>query len=164
MAPRIPLRLLRGGDAGGIFSRNSYDRDAPQYDSVPSELELPLESTDTDSDGGGGGGSVPDALDHEVLREEEEREKLLSGGKGIFGPIGVKIGKKVKGARGRRSAKSAGDVASMMGGKRLGMEDGSGEYGIMDPDGGESEFGSYEDSEDDDDYLMEKKVLEKKVC
>lgn len=61
-----------------------------------------------------------DADDDQVLREEEEREKLLAGGTSLFSRTGsIKIGKRQKGKK-RRSAK---EIAGMMGGKRLGMED-----------------------------------------
>jgi hypothetical protein len=128
----------------GLFSRKSYDRDAPAYGSVPSELP----HSDTDEEG----------PDDEVLREEEEREKLLAGGNGLFGSIGrsgggVKIGKKVKGGR----RKKASDVAVMMGGKRLGMEDG-GEYGI-----GSGDEEGEEERSGEEELWGEKEALEKKV-
>lgn len=97
--------------------------------------------------------------DMDVLHEEEEREKLLSGGDGLFGSIGrkvgngsIKIGKKVKGM-GRR--KNVSEVVEMMGGKRLGMEEG-GEFGIGDGDDSESEL-------EEDGLLAEKLAFERKV-
>ena len=126
MAPkRRPVR--------GLFLRQSHDPDAPEYASVP-----PNDEHDPNLDPGDGDGNVrassddddDDDDDNAVLREEEEREKLLAGG--LFGNIGgggsIKIGKKVGGGR-RRQRKKAKQVAQMMGGKRLGMEDG-GEYGL----------------------------------
>ena len=97
--------------ARDLFSRSSYDRDAPTYSAV--NTLPPSASSDEDEEG------------DDVLREEEEREKLLAGG--LFGGTrSIKIGKKV---RIHRRKRSAGEVASMMGAKRLGMEEG-GEYGI----------------------------------
>jgi hypothetical protein len=105
----------------------TYDPDAPEYKNIPSDASDDEEEA------------------HDVLREEEEREKLLAGGlfSGITKKGSIKIGKSVKGSRGRRSAA---EVASGMGGKRLGMEDG-GEFGL-----------DYSESEDEE---MEE---EKKVC
>jgi len=100
--------------AQDLFSRGSYDRDAPAYSAIGNDIppsSHPASSSEDEGD--------------DVLREEEEREKLLAGG--LFGAKGsIKIGKKI---RGHRRKRSAGQVASMMGGKRLGMEAG-GEYGI----------------------------------
>ncbi|KAI5796505.1 alkaline-phosphatase-like protein [Geopyxis carbonaria] len=94
------------------FARNLFDPDAREYTTVPgAHPETSDEDTDVDY-------STADALDREVLREEEEREKLLSRGS-LFSSIGrtagrVKVGKKVRGA-GRKRA--AGDVAEMMDGQ-----------------------------------------------
>lgn len=146
--------------APGLFSRRSYDADAPAYAAVPSSTSPhpPAHHSDSeateDEEAGG-------ERDMEVLREEEEREKLLSGGQGLFGSIGrkvgngsIKIGKKVRGM-GRR--KGVREVVAMMGGKRLGMEEG-GEFGI----GSGSDTGS--DSEiEEDELLAEKLAYERKV-
>ncbi|KAI5857821.1 alkaline-phosphatase-like protein [Tricharina praecox] len=121
--------------ARDLFSRSSYDRDAPAYTAVdtgPSHTLPPVSARPSTSSTSSG----DDEEGADVLREEEEREKLLAGG--LFGGKGsIKIGKKV---RGHRRKRSAGQVASMMGGKRLGMEAG-GEYGIGDEssDGDEDE-------------------------
>lgn len=145
--------------APGLFSRRSYDADAPAYAAVPSSTSPhpPAHHSDSeateDEEAGG-------ERDMEVLREEEEREKLLSGGQGLFGSIGrkvgngsIKIGKKVRGM-GRR--KGVREVVAMMGGKRLGMEEG-GEFGI----GSGSDTGS--DSEiEEDELLAEKLAYERK--
>jgi predicted AlkP superfamily pyrophosphatase or phosphodiesterase len=124
MAPRGSVRSL--------FARSSYDRDASEYTSVhaPSDHD----SHDSASEAGGD--------DTDVLREEEEREKLLAGG--VFSRTNsVRIGKKVRGSR--RQAK---EVAEMMGGKRLGMEDG-GEFGLGD---------SGEESEDEEETRWGEKM------
>ncbi|KAG0640281.1 alkaline-phosphatase-like protein [Tuber brumale] len=97
--------------------------------------------------------------DHEVLREEEEREKLLAGRNGLFrsigGKPGVKIGKKVRGARGKK--KGVRDVVQMMGGKRLGMEEG-GEFGL----GADSDDGADSAEGEEVDLLREKEVFDRK--
>lgn len=154
--------------APGLFSRRSYDADASAYAAVPtstSPQQHPTTSTTTtptsaiepfsDEEEEEAGGE----RDMEVLREEEEREKLLSGGQGLFGSIGrkvgngsIKIGKKVRGV-GRR--KGVREVVAMMGGKRLGMEEG-GEFGI----GGGSDTSDSEIEEDD--LLAEKLAYERK--
>lgn len=146
--------------ARGLFSRRSYDADASAYTSVPTSTSpRPHDGPDVDSDSdveadrGGLDG------DMDVLREEEEREKLLSGGDGLFGSIGrkvgngsIKIGKKVKGMARR---KNVSEVVEMMGGKRLGMEEG-GEFGIGDGSDSESEL-------EEDGLLAEKLAFERKV-
>ncbi|KAF8246087.1 Phosphodiest-domain-containing protein [Wilcoxina mikolae CBS 423.85] len=118
MAPRPSVRNL--------FSGNPNDGNAPagpEYAPVHSPEDSGTDASDTDDD------------DNSILREEEEREKLLAGG--IFGGLGgngsIKIGKKVKGVR--RKPK---EVAEMMGGKRLGMEEG-GEFGMSGSEGEEDE-------------------------
>ncbi|RPB02956.1 Phosphodiest-domain-containing protein [Choiromyces venosus 120613-1] len=122
-----------------------------QYAAVPANAAPDIFSESSDDEGS--------CADHEVLKEEEEREKLLAGGNGLFGSIGgksgVKIGKKVRGARGKK--KGVHDVVQMMGGKRLGMEEG-GEFGLGANSGDEA------DSEDGEevDLLMEKEVFERK--
>ncbi|KAI5819342.1 alkaline-phosphatase-like protein [Pyronema omphalodes] len=134
MAPRGSVRSL--------FARASYDRDAAEYSSVhaPSEYDQhdgrdSRDSQDSSSEVGGD--------DTDVLREEEEREKLLAGG--VFSRTNsVRIGKKVRGSR--RKAK---EVAEMMGGKRLGMEDG-GEFGLGDDEA--------EDEEDDEESRWGEKM------
>ena len=139
---------------GSLFTPNKYDHDAPEYEEVKSSSHLPVrghrrtisaitDDTEADDD------YTASAHDHAVLLEEEEREKLLS--RSIFSSLGrgannpVRIGKKVKGAR-----RKAGELASMMGGKRLGMEDGS---------------TSESDSDLEDEKLLvgEKDMLDKKV-
>lgn len=139
---RRPLR--------GLFSRASYDRDAAAYSEVsPGTLSarpgLGHRRLDSGtSDFSDSRLSHADDLDREVLEEEEEREKLLSRG-GLFGSAGVRVGKKIHGGRRKR----VGDVAEMMGGKRLGMEEG-GEFGL--------DSGDEEGSEEDDELLGEKTV------
>jgi hypothetical protein len=99
------------------------------------------------------------SADHEVLKEEEEREKLLAGGNGLFGSIGksgVKIGKKVRRASGRR--KGVNEIVEMMGGKRLGMEEG-GEFGLNEDSAEEEE----DEEEEEEDFLAEKGGYERKV-
>jgi hypothetical protein len=113
-----------------------YDPDAPEYKNIPSDVSDDEEEEDGEA--------------HDVLKEEEEREKLLAGGifAGITKKGSIKIGKSVRGSlRGRRSAA---ELASGMGGKRLGMEEG-GEFGL----GSESE-------EEEEEMWMDEK--EKKVC
>lgn len=126
-----------------------YDVDASVYSSVPPDVDSSADEAERD---------VLEA-DMEVLHEEEEREKLLSGGDGLFGSIGrkvgngsIKIGKKVRGM-GRR--KNVSEVVEMMGGKRLGMEEG-GEFGIGDGEDSESEL-------EEDGLLAEKLAFERKV-
>lgn len=138
--------------ARGLFSRRSYDADASAYTSVPTAAS-PHADADSDSDAGA-------KEDMDVLREEEEREKLLSGGDGLFGSIGrkvgngsIKIGKKVRGMSRR---KNVSEVVEMMGGKRLGMEEG-GEFGIGAGSDSESEL-------EEDGLLAEKLAFERKVC
>jgi hypothetical protein len=140
---------------GSLFTSNSYDRDAPEYEEVNTSnssrtqghrrtISAITDDTEADDD------YTASAHDRAVLLEEEEREKLLS--RSIFSSLGrgtnnpVRIGKKVKGAR-----RKAGEVAAMMGGKRLGMEDG----------GSESE--SESDFEDEKLLVGEKEILDKKV-
>jgi hypothetical protein len=146
--------------APGLFSRRSYDADAPAYAAVRGSTS-PRAPAHSDSDVTEDEEEAGGERDMEVLREEEEREKLLSGGQGLFGSIGrkvgngsIKIGKKVRGM-GRR--KGVREVVAMMGGKRLGMEEG-GEFGI----GTGSDTGS--DSEiEEDELLAEKLAYERKV-
>ncbi|KAL7273418.1 hypothetical protein RUND412_003734 [Rhizina undulata] len=131
------MPTARKPSAKNLFSRRSYDPDATSYTSVPNTLpHSDYGSSDEDEiyhEGAASGSSETLALDREVLIEEEEREKLLARS-GLLGSIGrkaglgVKIGKRVKGGR-----RKLGDVVGMMGGKRLGMEEG-GEFGL-----GESE-------------------------
>lgn len=136
-----------------------YDPDASVYTSVPTSTSpRPHPDPDVDSSADEAERDVLEA-DMEVLHEEEEREKLLSGGDGLFGSIGrkvgngsIKIGKKVKGM-GRR--KNVSEVVEMMGGKRLGMEEG-GEFGIGDGEDSESEL-------EEDGLLAEKLAFERKV-
>jgi len=86
-----------------------------QYLAIPANAAHDILSESSDDEGS--------CADHEVLKEEEEREKLLAGGNGLFsGKPGVKIGKKVRSTRGKK--KGFRDVVEMMGGKRLGMEEG----------------------------------------
>lgn len=147
--------------APGLFSRRSYDADAPAYAAVPSNTSPRPRAHHSDSEATEDEEEAGGERDMEVLREEEEREKLLSGGQGLFGSIGrkvgngsIKIGKKVRGM-GRR--KGVREVVAMMGGKRLGMEEG-GEFGI----GTGSDTGS--DSEiEEDELLAEKLAYERKV-
>lgn len=122
-------RPMRGGVGGG----------GSNYAALPAADNDALSALSESSDDEGS------SADNEVLREEEEREKLLAGGNGLFGSIGksgVKIGKKVRRASGRR--KDVAEVVEMMGGKRLGMEEG-GEFGLNEEsdeeeeDGGEKE-------------------------
>jgi len=85
-----------------------------QYVAVPANAAHDILSESSDDEGS--------CAVHEVLQEEEEREKLLAGGNGLFGgKPGMKIGKKVCGARGKKGVR---DVVEMMGGKRLCMEEG----------------------------------------
>lgn len=136
-----------------------YDPDASVYTAVPTSTSpRPHPDPDVDSSADEAERDVLEA-DMEVLHEEEEREKLLSGGDGLFGSIGrkvgngsIKIGKKVKGM-GRR--KNVSEVLEMMGGKRLGMEEG-GEFGIGDGEDSESEL-------EEDGLLAEKLAFERKV-
>ncbi|TGZ82194.1 Phosphodiest-domain-containing protein [Ascodesmis nigricans] len=141
--------------ARNLLSRGSYDRDAPEYEQIPTEGTLPDDAllerdrrTSIASDFSDH--RSVNSVDYDVLREEEQREKLLS--RNPFGSLGinagVKVGKKVKGRRKRRPD----DVASMMGGKRLGMEEG-GEFGI----------GSGDDfySSDEEDYELDEKFVHK---
>ncbi|KAI5803467.1 alkaline-phosphatase-like protein [Peziza echinospora] len=106
-------------DRGPLFS---VGRDAPTYASVPSAEDLRGSSSShlelpSDEEGSDGLETSPDDLD--VLKEEEEREKLLSKG-GIFGSIGrngdggVVIGKPVKGKRKKRrgALRNSGDAMS----------------------------------------------------
>lgn len=151
--------------APGLFSRRAYDADPAVYSPVPtstspshrhrSSSDPDVDSSADEAERGGLG-----AGDMDVLHEEEEREKLLSGGDGLFGSIGrkvgngsIKIGKKVKGM-GRR--KNVSEVVEMMGGKRLGMEEGGGEFGIGDGEDSESEL-------EEDGLLAEKLAFERKV-
>lgn len=141
---------------GSLFAQNSYDRDAPEYERVETAERSNAHShrrmVSTTTVGSDDDGEVydPSAHDRAVLEEEDEREKLLS--RSIFSSLGrassnpVRIGKKVKGAR-----RKAGDVAAMMGGKRLGMED-------VDEE-------SESDSDDEVEKLLvgEKELIDKKV-
>ena len=55
-----------------------------QYVAVPANAAHDILSESSDNEGS--------CADHEVLKEEEEREKLLAGGNGLFGgKPGVKI-------------------------------------------------------------------------
>lgn len=145
--------------APGLFSRRSDGADASAYAAVPTSTSpRPHSDSELSEDEADHDGLINDM---EVLREEEEREKLLSGGQGLFGSIGrkvgngsIKIGKKVKGM-GRR--KGVREVVEMMGGKRLGMEEG-GEFGI-----GDSEESEEESELEEDGLLAEKLAYEKKV-
>lgn len=130
------------GDRSSLFA-HTYDRDAPAYSSVPSaeyvrassssHLEL---GSDNSSDDDDHLSTTPQDLD--VLKEEEEREKLLSKG-GLFGSIGrregVVIGKRVKGARRKKRAGLGG----------LGREDSEERIG-----GGAGEYSSGEDGYGDE--------------
>ncbi|CUS10363.1 unnamed protein product [Tuber aestivum] len=124
---------------------------AAQYPAVPVGAAHDILSESSDDEGS--------CADHEVLKEEEEREKLLAGRNGLFGSIGgkpgVKIGKKVRGARGKK--KGVCDVVHMMGGKRLGMEEG-GEFGL----GADSDDEADSEEGEDVDLLREKEVIERK--
>ena len=73
------------------------------------------------------------------------------------GKPGVKIGKKVRGARGKK--KGVRDVVEMMGGKRLGMEEG-GELGL----GADSDDEADSDEGEEADLLREKEAFERKTC
>lgn len=121
-----------------------------QYVAVPANAAHDILSESSDDEGS--------CADHEVLKEEEEREKLLAGGNGLFGgKPGVKIGKKVRGARGKK--KGVRDVVEMMGGKRLGMEEG-GEFGL----GADSDDEADSEEGEEVDLLREKEAFERKVC
>jgi hypothetical protein len=133
MAPRPSVRNL--------FSRNSNEGNAlqgPEYAAVHSPEDSATDASDTDDD------------DNSILREEEEREKLLAGG--LFGGLGgngsIKIGKKVKGVRRKPE-----EVTEMMGGKRLGMEEG-GEFGL----------GESEDEDEEEEMARWGEEKEAKVC
>ncbi|KAF8477406.1 alkaline-phosphatase-like protein [Kalaharituber pfeilii] len=104
-----PANRKNGGDAMSLFSARGYDRDAPAYSSLPSAEDIRASSSShlelgSDDDGSDGDLSTTQA-DLDVLKEEEEREKLLSKG-GLFGSIGrregVVIGKRVKGRTKKR--------------------------------------------------------------
>lgn len=107
-----PSRKKGADRPSSLFAATGYDRDAQQYASVPTTEDVRASSSshlEVGSEDGSDDDLSTTPHDFDVLKEEEEREKLLSKG-GIFGGIGRKkgspgvvIGKRVKGRKKKRS-------------------------------------------------------------
>ena len=168
----------RRNKPSSLFSTSRYDRDAPTYSTVPtaddipgggsstnsSHLSLPTDTepryTSRNPEDYSGDEDDDDLMttphDLDVLKEEEEREKLLSRS-GIFGSIGrgdgVVIGRRLMGKKKKR--------------RRKGIR------GLVDRDDSEERVGGFSDESDvesEDEELedirrgrFDEKMAEKKV-
>ena len=149
MAPSRKSRP-KATPTSSLFSSTAYDRDASAYSSVPTGDTLHNSSSshletasDGDNDDGGDDDLSTTPQDLDVLKEEEERERLLSKG-GLFGSLSRREGGVVIGKRDRKKKRRPGLALLGRGDSEERIGGGAGEYSTAD-----------EESESEDEQINE---------